>query len=86
MKIEKAIEILGDSCWDYIPEEETDIRDAVKLGIEALKFCQKYKRMICQHQETLLPGEDRRDAVRTKSSGIDELMRPLPLRATGWTQ
>ncbi|GAI56038.1 unnamed protein product [marine sediment metagenome] len=44
MKPSKAIEILGDSCWDYIPEDELDIRDAIKLGIEALKEIHRERR------------------------------------------
>lgn len=30
---------------------------ALKLSIEALEFCEKYKLMIMQPNQTLLPGE-----------------------------
>jgi len=57
MKLAKAIEILGDSCWDYIPEYELDIRAAIKLGIEALKRIQSLHYYRYKATQKLLPGE-----------------------------
>jgi len=57
MTLEEAIKILGDSCWDYIPEEEMDIRDAVQLGIEALKRINAWRDNNDEDLLWDLPGE-----------------------------
>ena len=57
MKIPKAIEILEFS--DTWPQEfnKDDLRDALKLGIEALIFYQTHKHRVIPPYDVLLPGE-----------------------------
>lgn len=57
MKIDKAIEILGDSRDGVKPEDPADEHDALQLGIDALKRVKRSrdKRFPVQGQE--LPGE-----------------------------
>lgn len=57
MTLEKAIKILGDSCWDFIPEDELDIRDALTLGIEAMKRYKIIRANFGKLREDRLPGE-----------------------------
>jgi len=58
MTIDKAIELLT-----YSSEQNTmlitgDEKDALKLGIEALTFCQNYKQLMMMGEKPLLTGED----------------------------
>ena len=57
MTLEKAIQLLHFELKTYKDIHSPDTNDAIQLSIEALKFCQKYKRMILQPTQTLLPGE-----------------------------
>ena len=57
MKITRAVEVLSDLLGDgpYWPEEER--REAVKLGIEALKSIVKDREGFVSHHGRLLTGE-----------------------------
>lgn len=57
MKLPKAIEILDLNLKHANVNMPHDVRDAVKLGIEALKFVQKLKATGQLRGRELLPGE-----------------------------
>ena len=57
MKIEKAIEILTYHEPSLTYDESPDIRLAIKLGIEALKFYKRLEDAVGEPYQYLLPGE-----------------------------
>ena len=57
MTIDEAIEILGDYEMQSAFEATPDFKDALKLGIEALKAVQKFQRMGSKINPLRLPGE-----------------------------
>ena len=56
MDPEKAIEILEDATHFHFPADGLEFRDAVKLGIEALKEIQHLHKSQVLHDDELLPG------------------------------
>lgn len=72
MTLRKAIEILTDLVRNQPTLAPEDRRDAVKLGIEALKFFIEFQRVTGGHQDTRLPGET-----------IDQLAKGEQLLAKG---
>jgi len=61
MKILKAIEILSDAIKRQWPTHNSDLDDAIKLGIEALEKIQKYRHTSMQVQSLILRGETPED-------------------------
>lgn len=61
MTVQEAIKTLDRAFVFNHNVPRADIIEAALLGIEALKFCEKYKRMIQQPSETLLPGETKEE-------------------------
>ena len=59
MTIDKAIEILNNHQVDLSLTPATDLRDAVKLSIEALKRIKTYRHSIGWRPSILLPGESK---------------------------
>lgn len=57
MNLDKAIEILSDSANRGITTFNEDYKDAQKLGIEALKRLQAYRRHEIGSGGRRLPGE-----------------------------
>ena len=57
MKIDKAIEILTDHYHDYEKHLLSGQRDALKLGIEALKLVDNLRFDGSPYYPNLLPGE-----------------------------
>ena len=57
MKLEKAIEILIGILEAGGFEDEPDDKDAIQLGIEALKRCQELESPTNYSPMKLLPGE-----------------------------
>lgn len=57
MKLEKAIEILYDLLGEGPQYPPDDRRDAVRLGIEALKEVKRLRPHIHYHVQQLLSGE-----------------------------
>lgn len=57
MKLEKAIEILSDSANRGITTFNQDYKDAQRLGIEALKRVQAYKKAHASLHYEPMPGE-----------------------------
>lgn len=57
MKLDKAIEILADLREIVFIYKSPDRKDAVKLGIEALKLIQRERVLSINPIETHLPGE-----------------------------
>jgi len=57
MTIEKAIEVLGDIFTSKCQQNPRERREAVKLGIEALKVLQDKRTTQSFHPDDLLPGE-----------------------------
>lgn len=57
MKLEKAPEVLNDLlCWQEI-KPYPDVKDAIKLGIEALKLIVRKRPTLFSLRHPLLPGE-----------------------------
>ena len=59
MKIDKAIQLLGDLLHYIETENPPDDGDAVKLGIEALKRFKQWRFVKSHLASELLPGETR---------------------------
>lgn len=57
MTLEKAIEILEDIKLNDPPCWEPDANNALKLGIEALKYCEKIPCLPIRPGRNPLPGE-----------------------------
>lgn len=57
MKIEKAIEVLEDILRQVKPGDPPDEHDAVKLGVEALKYHLLRRKTVDAVGSPLLPGE-----------------------------
>ncbi len=57
MTIDKAVEILDNYQADMCLTPATDLRDAVKLGIEALKRINEIRESPLGYTEFRLPGE-----------------------------
>ena len=57
MTIDKAIEILNNHQVDLCLTPATDLRDALKLGIEALREVQGLRENVLVGIWLLLPGE-----------------------------
>lgn len=57
MKLVGAIKVL--SFWETLFKDYHDhqLRDALKLGIEALKWVKRYRGNVDFHESDLLPGE-----------------------------
>ena len=70
MDINKAVEILND--WGVIsePQVDQDLLDAVKLGIEALKWLQYRRAKGYDYLGHLLPSENQVTFFR---GGVDKL-------------
>lgn len=58
MTIDKAIEILNASLKTTVPHFDLDERDAITLGIEALKARKRDRELAYVDLDDLLPGED----------------------------
>ena len=58
MTIAKAIEILESVTSRHFHADGLDFRDAIKLGIEALKEVERLRSYKAFHVVKLLPGED----------------------------
>lgn len=58
MKLEKAIEILQYHEPSLTYDENPDIRQAIKLGIEALQLINQQRLFACKHIIPELPDED----------------------------
>ncbi len=57
MLLSKAIEILQDILRYEYSAHKTDKRDAIMLGLQALRRCQQERALVPQHPDTRLPGE-----------------------------
>jgi len=57
MKIDKAIETLIFRSKDFILEQDPDLIEAMKLGIEALKRIQSFRTNMGSQKFWQLPGE-----------------------------
>jgi len=57
MQIPEAIKILQSLEAQLFDPEKGQEADAMKLGIEALKFVAKYKHALLLPSQTCLPGE-----------------------------
>ena len=57
MKIDEAIEILTNSTSGNDPWLDPDLKEATKLGIEALKEVERLRSYKALHVLKLLPGE-----------------------------
>ena len=57
MKIDKAIQLLGDLLHYSETENPPDDGDAIKLGIEALKLLQHRRAYLLGARPEILPGE-----------------------------
>ena len=57
MKIDKAIEILSDAAYKGSPTYTPDFKDALKLGLEALKAYRKSQEARWYPPGYKLPGE-----------------------------
>ncbi len=65
MKIDKALEILTDFLGEGPQFSPDDRREAVQLGIEALKRIQDMRTSPCTTSDEILPGEtDEADEAR----------------------
>ena len=57
MNIPKAIEILNSYQAGYLMDKTPDLRDALKLGIEALKRLEHFREVAGGLYSSLLPRE-----------------------------
>ncbi len=57
MKLDKAIENLKDALADKWCPWSQELKDSIKLGIEALKLIQRERLLSINPVETILPGE-----------------------------
>jgi len=58
MTLDTAIEVLADMLGQGPYHEPDERREAVRLGIEALRRLQRHRDYLCQRpNDTLLPGE-----------------------------
>lgn len=57
MNIDRAIEILSPVAFGHAVTLNTELYDAVKLGIEALHFFKKFQEVTGSHQDARLPSE-----------------------------
>ncbi len=57
MTVEEAIQVLERNTFKGVTPADVKLNNAIKLGIEALKFLEEERRKVPYHFHGLLPGE-----------------------------